>query len=369
MSVYDYLIVGSGLFGATFAQRAHEAGKKCLVLEKRDHIAGNAHTKEIEDIQVHQYGAHIFHTTNPAVWNYVNKFAGFNRYTNSPIANYKGEIYNLPFNMNTFNKMWGVVTPEEARQELERQQSDCYRENPKNLEQMALNLVGRDIYEKLIRGYTEKQWGRPCTELPPSIIVRLPVRYTYENNYFDALFQGIPVGGYTAMVERMLQGIEVHLQTDYFDEKQLNNRLADTIIYTGPIDAYFDYCLGPLEYRNIRHDTRLLETKNFQGNAVVNYTDKDIPYTRIIEHKHFEFGRQSKTVISYEYSSEWKLGDEHYYPIEDEKNLMLYGYYRDFAKHEKNVLFGGRLGMYKYYNMDQVIEQALFLFDRLGLQK
>jgi UDP-galactopyranose mutase len=369
MSAYDYLIVGGGLFGATFAQRANESGKKCLVLEKREHMAGNAYTREIEGIQVHQYGAHIFHTNSPAVWNYVNKFAEFNRFTNSPIVNYRGEIYNLPFNMNTFNKLWGVITPEEARQELERQRKECYTKNPKNLEQTALNLVGRDIYEKLIRGYTEKQWGRPCTELPASIILRLPVRYAYDNNYFDALFQGIPVGGYTAMVERMLQGIEVHLQIDYLEDKQLNNKIADTIIYTGPIDAYFDYCLGPLEYRNIRFETKILETRNFQGNAVVNYTDQYIPYTRIIEHKHLVFGKQNKTIISYEYSSEWKPEYERFYPIEDKKNSVLYEHYRAFAKHEKNIFFGGRLGMYKYYNMDQVIEQALLLFDRVELQK
>jgi UDP-galactopyranose mutase len=365
MSAYDYLIVGSELFGATFAQQAHEAGKRCLILEKREHIAGNAYTREIEGIQAHQYGAHIFHTNSPAAWNYVNRFAEFNRYINSPIANYKGEIYNLPFNMNTFNKMWGVVTPEEARQKLELQRKDCYTKKPENLEQMALNLVGRDIYEKLIRGYTEKQWGRPCTELPPSIILRLPVRYTYDNNYFDALFQGVPVGGYTAMVERMLRGIEVHLQTDFLEDRRLNNRIADAIIYTGPIDTYFNYCLGLLEYRNIRFETKILETKNFQGNAVVNYTDQDHPYTRIIEHKHFEFGQQNKTIISYEYSGGLELGDECYYPIEDEKNTALHECYKTMAQKERKVLFGGRLGMYKYYNMDQVIEQALLLFKRV----
>jgi UDP-galactopyranose mutase len=362
MAEYDYLIVGSGLFGAVFAQQAHEAGKRCLVLEKRDHIAGNAYTFDIEDIQVHRYGAHIFHTNSSAVWEYVNRFAEFNRYTNSPIANYKGEIYNLPFNMNTFNKMWGVVTPEEARQEIERQRKDCCtQEEPENMEQAALNLVGRDIYEKLIRGYSEKQWGRPCAELPSSLILRLPVRYTYDNNYFNALFQGIPIGGYTAMVERMLEGIEVRLQTDYLAGRQQNRRLADKIVYTGPIDAYFGFSQGPLEYRNIRHETKVLEMENFQGNAVVNYTDAETPYTRIIEHKHFVSGRQSKTVISYEYSSEWKPGEDCYYPIEDEKNLALYGRYLALARKEKNVLFGGRLGTYKYYNMDEVIDQAMSL--------
>jgi UDP-galactopyranose mutase len=368
MSRYDYLIVGSGLFGASFAEQAHTGGKKCLVLEKRDHIAGNAYTQEIEGMQVHQYGAHIFHTNNDAVWKYINKFAEFNRYTHSPIANYKGKIYNLPFNMNTFNEMWGVITPEEARKEIEKQRKDCYTGNPKNLEQMALNLVGRDIYEKLIRGYTEKQWSRPCTELPPSIILRLPIRYTYDNNYFNALFQGIPIGGYTAMVERMLNGVEVQFQSDYFDNRRLNNRMADTIIYTGPIDAYFGYSMGPLEYRNIRHETNTLETENFQGNTVVNYTDQDTPYTRIIEHKHFEFGRRNKTVISYEYSGEWKPGDECYYPIEDEKNLVLYERYKTLVQKEKSVFFGGRLGTYKYYDMDQVIEQALLLFREINLR-
>jgi UDP-galactopyranose mutase len=366
MPKYDYLIAGGGLFGVVFAQQARAAGKKCLVLEKREHIAGNVYTREIEGIQVHQYGAHIFHTNNAAVWNYVNRFAEFNNFTNSPIANYKGEIYNLPFNMNTFNKMWGVITPEEARREIERQRQDCYTGEPKNLEQAALNMAGRDIYEKLIRGYTEKQWGRPCAELPPSIILRLPLRYTYDNNYFNARFQGIPIGGYTAMVENMLNGVEIQLRTDYPGERQSNNRMADTVIYTGPVDAYFDYCLGPLEYRNIRHETKILETENFQGNAVVNYTDYDIPYTRIIEHKHFAFGKQNKTVISYEYSSKWKPGDECFYPIEDKKNLDLYERYRILAEKEKNILFGGRLGTYKYYNMDQVVEQAVLMIKNIS---
>jgi UDP-galactopyranose mutase len=365
MPEYDYLIAGGGLFGAVFARQAHAAGKKCLVLEKRDHIAGNAYTHKIEGIQVHRYGAHIFHTNNVAVRDYVNRFAEFNNFINSPLANYKGEIYNLPFNMNTFNKMWGVITPEEARQEIERQRQDCYTDEPENLEQTALNMVGRDIYEKLIRGYTEKQWGRACAELPSSIILRLPLRYAYDNNYFNALFQGIPIGGYTALVENMLKGIEVHLQADYLEDRQSNNRMAETVIYTGPIDAYFDYCLGPLEYRNIRMDTQTLEIENFQGNAVVNYTDRETPYTRIIEHKHFEFGKQNKTVISYEYSDEWKPGDECYYPIEDKKNLSLCERYKALAQKEKNIFFGGRLGTYKYYDMDQVIEQALSLAKRI----
>jgi UDP-galactopyranose mutase len=362
MAAYDYLIAGGGLFGAVFAQQAREAGKKCLVLEKRDHIAGNAYTRDIEGIAVHCYGAHIFHTNSPGVWHYVNRFAEFNRYTNSPLANYRGAVYNLPFNMNTFNRMWGVVTPEEARRELEKQRRDCFTAEPRNLEETALNLVGRDIYEKLIRGYTEKQWGRPCRELPSSIILRLPVRYTYDNNYFDALYQGIPRCGYTAMVERMLEGVEVRLRSDYLDGRPLNDRLADRVVYTGPIDAYFAYSLGPLEYRNIRLETEALKTENFQGNAVVNYTDRDVPYTRIIEHKHFVFGGQGRTVISREYSDEWKPGEECYYPIEDERNRRLYSRYRDLALREKHVIFGGRLGTYQYYNMDQVIEQALALF-------
>jgi UDP-galactopyranose mutase len=321
---YDYLIVGGGLSGATFAQQAAAIGKKCLVLEKRDHIAGNAYTKEIEGIQVHQYGAHIFHTNSRVVWNYVRQFAEFNHYINSPIAKYKGEIYNLPFNMNTFNKMWGCVTPADAKAEIERQRRNCYVQCPENMEQMALNIVGRDIYEKFIRFYSEKQWGRPCTELHPSIITRLPVRYTYDNNYFNDAYQGIPIGGYTAMVQRMIKGIEIKLNTDYLAEKASNNRLAANIIYTGPVDEYFDYCLGPLEYRHTRIDTQILDIENFQGNAVVNYTDQETPYIRTIEHKHFEFGTQKKTVISYEYCDEWKPGMEPCYPLENEKNRALY---------------------------------------------
>jgi UDP-galactopyranose mutase len=370
MPYYDYLIVGCGFSGAAFAQQAAASGKKCLILEKRNHIAGNAYTKEIEGIQVHQYGAHIFHTNNRAVWDYMWQFSEFNHYVNSPIANYKGEMYNLPLNMNTFNKMWGCVTPDDARTEIERQRKDFYTPNPKNLEQAALNMAGRDIYEKLIRGYTEKQWGRPCTELPSSIIKRLPLRFIYDNNYFNAVYQGIPIGGYTAMVERMIKGIEIKFNTDYLSEKERNNRMAGTVVYTGPIDAYFGYCLGPLEYRYTRFDIQILDTGNFQGNAVVNYTDRETPYTRIIEHKHFEFGTQGKTVISYEYSDEWKPGMEPYYPLENEKNKVLYRQYQNMAKTEKNIVFCGRLGTFRYYDMDQVIDHALNEFRNLsGLRK
>ena len=356
---YDYLIVGAGLYGAVFAQKAMEAGKTCLVIEKRDHIAGNIYTEAVEGIQVHRYGAHIFHTNNDEVWNYVNRFATFNRYTNSPVANYKGEIYNMPFNMNTFNKMWGVITPAEAQAEIERQRAAHYVAEPKNLEEQAINLVGTDIYEKLVKHYTEKQWGRPCTELPAFIIKRLPVRFIYDNNYFNALYQGIPVGGYTAMVEKMLEGAEVKLGVDYLADKAAWDAVADKVVYTGPIDAYFGYKLGALAYRSVRFETETLDMENYQGNAVVNYTDADTPYTRIIEHKHFEFGTQPKTVISREYSAEWKVGDEPYYPVNDEANGALYQQYKALAEGEKKVLFGGRLGEYKYYDMDKVIEAAL----------
>ena len=356
---YDYLIVGAGLYGAVFAQKAMEAGKTCLVLEKRDHIAGNIYTEAVEGIQVHRYGAHIFHTNNDDVWNYVNRFATFNRYTNSPVANNKGEIYNMPFNMNTFNKMWGVITPAEAQAEIERQRAAHYVAEPKNLEEQAINLVGTDIYEKLVKHYTEKQWGRPCTELPAFIIKRLPVRFVYDNNYFNALYQGIPVGGYTAMVEKMLEGAEVKLGVDYLADKAAWDAVADKVIYTGPIDAYFGYKLGALAYRSVRFETETLDMENYQGNAVVNYTDADTPYTRIIEHKHFEFGTQPKTVISREYSAEWKVGDEPYYPVNDEANGALYQQYKALAEGEEKVLFGGRLGEYKYYDMDKVIEAAL----------
>ncbi|WP_419508902.1 UDP-galactopyranose mutase [Candidatus Allofournierella excrementavium] len=356
---YDYLIVGAGLYGAVFAQKAMEAGKTCLVIEKRDHIAGNIYTEAVEGIQVHRYGAHIFHTNNDEVWNYVNRFATFNRYTNSPVANYKGEIYNMPFNMNTFNKMWGVITPAEAQAEIERQRAAHYVAEPKNLEEQAINLVGTDIYEKLVKHYTEKQWGRPCTELPAFIIKRLPVRFVYDNNYFNALYQGIPVGGYTAMVEKMLEGAEVKLGVDYLADKAAWDAVADKVVYTGPIDAYFGYRLGALAYRSVRFETETLDMENYQGNAVVNYTDADTPYTRIIEHKHFEFGTQPKTVISREYSAEWKVGDEPYYPVNDEANGALYQQYKALAEGEEKVLFGGRLGEYKYYDMDKVIEAAL----------
>ena len=356
---YDYLIVGAGLYGAVFAQKAMEVGKTCLVLEKRDHIAGNIYTEAVEGIQVHRYGAHIFHTNNDEVWNYVNRFATFNRYTNSPVANYKGEIYNMPFNMNTFNKMWGVITPAEAQAEIERQRAAHYVAEPKNLEEQAINLVGTDIYEKLVKHYTEKQWGRPCTELPAFIIKRLPVRFIYDNNYFNALYQGIPVGGYTAMVEKMLEGAEVKLGVDYLADKAAWDAVADKVVYTGPIDAYFGYKLGALAYRSVRFETETLDMENYQGNAVVNYTDADTPYTRIIEHKHFEFGTQPKTVISREYSAEWKVGDEPYYPVNDEANGALYQHYKVLAEGEEKVLFGGRLGEYKDYDMDKVIEAAL----------
>lgn len=356
---YDYLIVGAGLYGAVFARELTKAGKTCLVIDKRDHIAGNIYTHEMEGIQVHQYGAHIFHTNNKEVWDYLNQFAVFNRYTNSPIANYKGEIYNMPFNMNTFNKMWGVITPAEAAAKIEEQRKANYTENPRNLEEQAINLVGVDIYEKLIKGYTEKQWGRPCTELPAFIIKRLPVRLTYDNNYFNALYQGIPVGGYTAMVAKMLEGVEVRLGQDYLADKTSWDALADKVVYTGPIDAYFAYKLGVLEYRSVRFETEVLNETNYQGNAVVNYTDAKTPYTRVIEHKHFEFGTQEKTVISREYSAEWKLGDEPYYPVNDEKNSALYAKYKELAAGEENVIFGGRLGEYQYYDMDKVVEVAL----------
>ena len=361
----DYLIVGAGLYGAVFAHEAKKAGKTCIVIDKRDHIAGNIYTKEIEGIQVHEYGAHIFHTSNKQVWDYVNALAEFNRYTNSPVANYKGELYNLPFNMNTFNKMWGVITPAEAQAKIEEQKAAAHVENPQNLEEQAISLVGTDIYEKLIKGYTEKQWGRPCDQLPAFIIKRLPVRLIYDNNYFNDKYQGIPVGGYTALVEKLLDGIEVRLGVDYLADREALSALAKTVVYTGPIDAYFGYKLGALEYRSVRFETEVLGMPNYQGNAVVNYTDAETPYTRIIEHKHFEFGTQPKTVISREYSAEWKPGDEPYYPVNDEKNGALYQQYKALADAEGGVIFGGRLGEYKYYDMDKVIESALNMVQKV----
>ena len=361
---YNYLIVGSGLYGATIAQQAKKAGKSVLVIDKRPNIGGNIYTEKVEGINVHKYGAHIFHTNNKEVWDYVTSFVDFNRFTNSPVANYKGELYSMPFNMYTFNKMWGVVTPEEAAAKIEEQKKEITGE-PKNLEEQAISLVGRDIYEKLVKGYTEKQWGRDCKDLPAFIIKRLPVRLTFDNNYFNALYQGIPIGGYTKLIEKMLEGIEVRLNVDYLKNKEELDKLAEKVIYTGPIDAYFDYKLGTLEYRSVRFENEILDKPNFQGNAAVNYTDRETPWTRIIEHKWFEFGKDEngndlpKTVISREYSSEWKLGDEPYYPVNDAKNSALYEQYKALTEAEDNVIFGGRLGEYKYYDMDKTIEVAL----------
>jgi UDP-galactopyranose mutase len=363
--MYDYLIVGAGLYGAVFAQEAKKKGKRVLVIDKRPHIGGNVYTQEMEGIHVHVYGAHIFHTNNKQVWEYVNRFAEFNRFTNSPVANYHGELYSLPFNMYTFNKMWGVVTPEEAAAKIQEQKAAAGITQPKNLEEQAISLVGTDIYEKLVKGYTEKQWGRPCHQLPAFIIKRLPVRLTFDNNYFNALYQGIPMGGYTKLVENLLEGIEVRLNTDYLADKAGLDALAEKVVYTGPIDAYFGYKLGTLEYRSVRFETEVLDIPNFQGNAAVNYTDRETPWTRIIEHKWFEFGKDGdgndlpKTVISREYSSEWKPGDEPYYPVNDEKNGALYAQYKALAQEEEKVLFGGRLGEYQYYDMDAVIAAAL----------
>lgn len=364
--MYDYLVVGAGLFGSVFAREAKDKGYSVLVVDKRDHIAGNVYTRKVEGINFHQYGAHIFHTNNKEVWDYVNKFITFNRFTNSPVANYKGELYSLPFNMYTFNKMWGVITPDEAKAMIEKQRKEVVGE-PKNLEEQAISLVGRDIYEKLIKGYTEKQWGRDCKDLPSFIIKRLPVRFTFDNNYFNALYQGIPVGGYTKMVKKMLEGIEVRLNTDYLANKEELDGIAKKVIYTGAIDAYYDYKLGTLEYRSVRFENEVLDMPNFQGNAAVNYTDRETPYTRIIEHKWFEFGKDEdgndlpKTIISKEYSSEWKPGDEPYYPVNDERNSKLYAEYKALSLNEDKVIFGGRLGEYKYYDMDAVIASALKL--------
>ncbi len=381
---YDYLIVGAGLFGSVFAHEAKAAGKRVLVIDRRPHIAGNVYCRDVEGIHVHEYGAHIFHTNNKEVWDYVNRFSEFNRFTNSPVANFRGELYSLPFNMYTFNKMWGVVTPKEAEARIEEQRKGYVAQKqaerglapdapfePENLEEQAISLIGVDIYEKLIKGYTEKQWGRSCTELPSFIIRRLPVRLTFDNNYFDALYQGIPMGGYTRLAERMLEGIEVRLNTDYLEQKEELDALADKVIFTGPIDAYYGYRLGTLEYRSVRFETELLDQPNFQGNAAVNYTDRETPWTRIIEHKWFQFGKDDegrelpKTVISREFSSEWKPGDEPYYPVNDEKNGALYMRYRELADREEKVIFGGRLGEYKYYDMDAVIASALAMAKKL----
>ncbi len=359
---YDYLIVGAGLFGAVFAYEMTKAGKTCLVIDKRDHIGGNVYTENIEGINVHKYGAHIFHTSNRKVWDYMNSFAEFNRYTNSPVAKYKDELYNLPFNMNTFHALWGVVTPEEARKEIERQKKEAALPEgvePANMAEAAIGLVGKDIFEKLVKGYTAKQWGKPAEELPPFIIKRLPVRFTYDNNYFNDSYQGIPVGGYTAIIEKMLSGSDIKLKSDFFKDRKTYENMAERIVFTGMIDEYFDYCYGELEYRSLRFEDEIVDTDNYQGNAVVNYTEYEIPYTRIIEHKHFEFGTGDRTVITYEYPAAWKKGDEPYYPMNDDKNNALYAKYRELADKESNVVFGGRLGQYKYYDMHQVVAEAL----------
>ncbi len=356
---YDFLIVGSGLFGAICAYEAHKKRKRILVIDKRSHIAGNIYTEKIENIDVHQYGAHIFHTSDHEVWKYINQFAEFNRYTNSPIAKYKNEVYNLPFNMNTFSKLWGIFTPEEAKRKIQQELQDVKIEHPKNLEEQAIKLVGKTIYEKLVKGYTEKQWGKRATELPAFIIQRLPVRFTYDNNYFNDLYQGIPIDGYTKIIEKMLSGIEVRLNYDYFEHQKELENIAEKIIFTGPIDQFYEYQYGELEYRSLRFENEILDIENYQGNSVVNFTEYEIPYTRIIEHKHFTFGKQPKTVITKEYPDTWTRQKEPYYPINDEKNNSLYEKYKKLAEKDKNVIFGGRLGEYKYYNMDQVIKQAL----------
>ncbi|GKX67822.1 UDP-galactopyranose mutase [Inconstantimicrobium mannanitabidum] len=359
MKEYDYLIVGAGLFGAIFAYEAKKVGKKCLVIDKRNHVAGNIYCKEVEGINVHEYGAHIFHTSNKEVWDYINQFAEFNRYTNSPVAIYKDELYNLPFNMNTFNKLWGVKTPKEAKTKIAEQMAESNIVTPKNLEEQAIKLIGKDIYEKLIKGYTEKQWGQRATELPAFIINRLPVRFTYDNNYFNDKYQGIPIGGYTKIIEKMLDGIEVKIETDFFKQRAELEAMADKIIFTGMIDEFYDYKFGALEYRSLRFEHEILDEENYQGNAVVNYTEYEIPYTRIIEHKHFEYGTQPKTVITKEYPANWNKGDEPYYPVNNDKNNLIYANYKELAGKEPKVIFGGRLGEYKYYDMHNVIEQAL----------
>lgn len=365
--MYDYLIVGSGLYGAVFAYEMKKRGKSCIVIDKRDHIGGNIYCENIEGINVHQYGAHIFHTSNKEVWTYINQFAEFNNYINSPVARYRDELYNLPFNMNTFSKMWNIVTPGEAQAIIKRQIQDLNITEPQNLEEQALSLVGKDVYEKLIKGYTEKQWGRECKDLPAFIIKRLPLRFTFDNNYFNDRYQGIPIGGYTGIIEKMLEGTEVQLGVTYKEFTAKNGKVADKVLYTGMIDDYFDYRLGVLEYRSVRFEQEKLDMENYQGNAVVNYTEREVPYTRIIEHKHFEFGKQPVTIISKEYSSEWEKGDEPYYPINDEKNNQLYEKYRELAEAEENVIFGGRLGNYKYYDMDKVIEAALQKVNEMGV--
>ncbi len=359
MRKYDYLIVGTGLYGSIFAYEMTKQGKKCLVIDKRSHIGGNIYTEEIEGINIHKYGAHIFHTSNKKVWEYINQFCEFNNYINSPLANYKGEIYNLPFNMNTFNKLWGVVTPKKAKEKIEQQKQEYNIKEPKNLEEQAISLIGKDIYKKLIKGYTEKQWGRDAKELPAFIIKRLPVRFTYDNNYFNDRYQGIPIGGYTKIIEKMLVGIEIQLNTNFFDNREYFENIAEKIVFTGMIDEFYNYKFGKLEYRSLRFETESLDEENYQGNAVVNYTEREIPYTRIIEHKHFEYGQQKKTIITREYPMEWKNGDEPYYPVNNEKNNKLYLKYKELANKEEKVIFGGRLGEYKYYDMDKVIEKVL----------
>lgn len=360
---YDYLIIGSGLFGSVFAREMTDNGYKCLVIEKRNHIGGNVYTSNKEGINVHEYGAHIFHTSNEKVWNYINKYAKFNRFTNSPIANYRGELYNLPFNMNTFHEMWNIKTPQEAISIIENQKKEAGIKNPKNLEEQAISLVGKDIYEKLIKGYTEKQWGKKCTELPSFIIKRLPVRLTYDNNYFNDLYQGIPIGGYTQIIEKLLEGIEVKLNTDFFNDREKWENIADKILFTGMIDQYYDYSYGELEYRGLRFESETLDIDNYQGNAVINYTDSETPFTRIIEHKHFEGSNSPKTIITHEYPQNWERGMEAYYPVNNDKNNKLFDKYQKLAENEENIIFGGRLGMYKYYNMDQIIDEALKLVE------
>ena len=360
--MYDYLIVGSGLYGSVFAYKAKQHGKKCLVIDKRPHLGGNIYCEDTEGINVHKYGAHIFHTSNKDVWNFVNSFVEFNRYTNSPLANYKGKLYNLPFNMNTFYALWGVKTPEEAKDKIEQQRKEVGITEPKNLEEQAISLVGKDIYEILVKGYTEKQWGRKCAELPAFIIKRLPVRFTFDNNYFNDPYQGIPIGGYNKLINGLLNGIETRCNTDFFENREYFESLANKIVFTGKIDEYYNYRFGKLEYRTVRFETELFGCENYQGNAVINYTEEEIPYTRIIEHKHFEFGTQPKTVISKEYSSEWKEGSEPFYPVNDEKNNTLYLRYKELANKELNAIFGGRLAEYKYYDMDKIVEQVLIQF-------